>query len=465
MCVANCRDCKQQLTTHDLGKQTPYILQHNSTHVQITDSAWKFIIDEPEEDGGKNQNGNPMHHFVASLAGCENEQAAVVAGEMGIKIESISFEIDVDLDLAAFGGDNLKLKQPFQQAVIQAVVTTDATDAQVTALGDAIAARCPIRRLLVNSGATMKSTYAKAGGAAVTAFTAGAAPAEPVERFSCTAVGSGIMGDTQVQITGASWKFVLDEPVEDGGKNQNANPMQFFIASLVACENEQAAVVAGELKINISKIEWTVDVELDLAGFTGDNTELGQPYTSASISAKVTTDGTAKQVAALGKSIAARCPITQLLVNSGVKVSHTFETSSGTMPGTLYTLAPSANSFGLVALIKHLNFDVTIKPLDMTKGETRTPEFLALNPNHTCPTLEYAPGKAIVESNAILRYVANAAKAEHVYPSDPLLKAHVDSALDWQLCSAKFIGAVAYPHLGFGGTVESATAGHAALTE
>jgi glutathione S-transferase len=108
---------------------------------------------------------------------------------------------------------------------------------------------------------------------------------------------------------------------------------------------------------------------------------------------------------------------------------------------------------------------VTIKPLDMMKGETRTPEFLALNPNHTCPTLEYETGKAIIESNAILRYVANAAKAEHVYPTEPIARAHVDSALDWQSCSAKFIGAVAYPHLGFGGTVESATAAHAALTE
>lgn len=135
------------------------------------------------------------------------------------------------------------------------------------------------------------------------------------------------------------------------------------------------------------------------------------------------------------------------------------------MPGTLYTLAVSANSFGLVSLIKHIKFDVEIKPLDMMKGETRTPEFLKLNPNHGCPTLEYEPGKAIIESNAILRYVGNASKNEEVYPTDPVKRARVDSALDWQLSNYKALSDVAYPHLGFGGTAETATAGHKALTE
>lgn len=294
------------------------------TQVQITGTEWKFVIDEPVADGGKNQNGNPMHHYISSLTGCENEQAAVVAAEMGIKIEKIEFEVDVDIDLGAFGGGNLKLTQPYQQAVIRAVVTTDGTDAQVKELGESIAARCPVRRLLVNSGAKVQSSYAKAGGAAVEAPSAGEEPKEPVERFSCTGVGSGILGDTNIQIKGEPWTFLLDEPVEEGGKNGNANPMQYFIASLTACENEQAAVVAGEMKIKIEKIEWAVDVELDLAGFTGDNKGLGQPYTGASVKATVTTDGTAEQVEALGKSIAARCPITQLLTNSGIKVAHAF---------------------------------------------------------------------------------------------------------------------------------------------
>lgn len=141
-----------------------------------------------------------------------------------------------------------------------------------------------------------------------------------VEQFTCTAQGIGILGDTKVQITGTDWNLQLDEPEEEGGTNKGANPMQYLIAALAGCENEQAAVIAEELKIKIEKIEWNVTVDLDLAGFEGKNLNLTQPYKAASITGKVTTDGTVDQVASLAASLAARCPIRRLLVNSGVDV-------------------------------------------------------------------------------------------------------------------------------------------------
>lgn len=112
----------------------------------------------------------------------------------------------------------------------------------------------------------------------------------------------------------------MDEPEAEGGKNQNANPMQFFVASLVGCENELAAVVASELKIKIEKIEWDVAVDLNLDGFEGEDLKLEQPYTGARIDGKVFTDGTPEQVASLAASLHSRCPIRRLLVNSGVVV-------------------------------------------------------------------------------------------------------------------------------------------------
>ena len=44
--------------------------------------------------------------------------------------------------------------------------------------------------------------------------------------------------------------------------------------------------------------------------------------------------------------------------------------------------------------------------LDIVKGETRTPEFLAKNPNGRIPLLEVEPGKFLAESNAILFYLS-----------------------------------------------------------
>jgi glutathione S-transferase len=45
--------------------------------------------------------------------------------------------------------------------------------------------------------------------------------------------------------------------------------------------------------------------------------------------------------------------------------------------------------------------------VDILQGESRTPEFLAKNPNGQVPLLEAAPGRYLAESNAILWHVAS----------------------------------------------------------
>ncbi|MFT4850566.1 MAG: putative OsmC-like protein, partial [Sediminicola sp.] len=54
------------------------------TKISITDTEWTIKTDEPVEDGGSNTGPNPMQLFIASLAGCQNEQAQVVADELSL---------------------------------------------------------------------------------------------------------------------------------------------------------------------------------------------------------------------------------------------------------------------------------------------------------------------------------------------------------------------------------------------
>ena len=79
-------------------------------------------------------------------------------------------------------------------------------------------------------------------------------------------------------------------------------------------------------------------------------------------------------------------------------------------------------------------------------GKTRTPEFLAINPCHTCPTLEITDGVAIWESNAIMRHLATTlAGGEDLYPKDPIMRAKIDMVLDWRQTSLyKNIPDIAY---------------------
>mmetsp|Transcript_6735 Transcript_6735/g.7200 ORF Transcript_6735/g.7200 Transcript_6735/m.7200 type:complete len:338 (+) Transcript_6735:98-1111(+) len=98
----------------------------------------------------------------------------------------------------------------------------------------------------------------------------------------------------------------------------------------------------------------------------------------------------------------------------------------------LHILPPSANSHGCIAIIKHLKLDDV--EIENAYGKTREPEFLAINPCHTCPTLELdGDNGAIWESCAIMRYLCvNNQGGEDLYPSDPTMRGKIDMVMDWR---------------------------------
>ncbi|MFT6961319.1 MAG: putative OsmC-like protein [Flammeovirgaceae bacterium] len=139
-----------------------------------------------------------------------------------------------------------------------------------------------------------------------------------LETFKAEAKGTG--WPTQVSITNTEWQLRLDEPIEDGGSNTGANPMQYFIASLAGCQNEQAQVVAEELSLKIEQIEIDVEIDLDLSGFMGEADHSNGSYKNVRLSAKVLGEVTEDQVRSLGEKVDARCPILALLRTGGCAI-------------------------------------------------------------------------------------------------------------------------------------------------
>ena len=78
--------------------------------------------------------------------------------------------------------------------------------------------------------------------------------------------------------------------------------------------------------------------------------------------------------------------------------------------------------------------DYLRKPYDWTeidtqKGESRTAEFLKLNPAGQVPTVVFDEGRALAQSNAIIRYLA---RDSDLVSNDPFTAAKMDEWLFWE---------------------------------
>ena len=72
----------------------------------------------------------------------------------------------------------------------------------------------------------------------------------------------------------------------------------------------------------------------------------------------------------------------------------------------LYSMQRSGNSYKVRLALALLNAPYRAIEIDILRGESRTPDFLAKNPSGQVPLLEVAEGRFLAESNAILWYVA-----------------------------------------------------------
>ncbi len=73
---------------------------------------------------------------------------------------------------------------------------------------------------------------------------------------------------------------------------------------------------------------------------------------------------------------------------------------------TLYDYLDSGNGYKIRLALALTGRPYRWVELDIMRGETRTPAFLAKNPNGRIPTLELEDGTCLAESNAILWYLA-----------------------------------------------------------
>jgi glutathione S-transferase len=89
----------------------------------------------------------------------------------------------------------------------------------------------------------------------------------------------------------------------------------------------------------------------------------------------------------------------------------------------------SGNCLKVKWICDHLALPYEWVDVDMAKGDTRTPAFLKLNPAGQVPVVAFDDGRALAQSNAIIRYLA---RDSALVPADPFLAAKMDEWLFWE---------------------------------
>jgi glutathione S-transferase len=97
----------------------------------------------------------------------------------------------------------------------------------------------------------------------------------------------------------------------------------------------------------------------------------------------------------------------------------------------LYGFPPSPNTWKVRALAAHLGMPLELVFVDLTKGGSHTPDYLALNPTGRTPTLVDGDFK-LWESDAIMQYLASKT-TNALWPNDARARADIVRWQSWQL--------------------------------
>jgi glutathione S-transferase len=97
----------------------------------------------------------------------------------------------------------------------------------------------------------------------------------------------------------------------------------------------------------------------------------------------------------------------------------------------LYDYLPSGNGYKCRLVLKQLSLPYELVEVDIKTGATRTPGFLAMNPNGRIPLLEIPERGFLAESHAIIHFLA---RGSRLAPEE-----RYDNALMWQwLCFEQY---------------------------
>ena len=109
--------------------------------------------------GGQDAHPSPLAYTLASLSSCNQVTAQIVAKELGITIDAVTFDVVAGFDPTTMTTGKEGPDATFQDLRITAEVTTGATADQFDRLRDEVARRCPVSVLFARAGVKITNDW------------------------------------------------------------------------------------------------------------------------------------------------------------------------------------------------------------------------------------------------------------------------------------------------------------------
>jgi uncharacterized OsmC-like protein len=135
----------------------------------------------------------------------------------------------------------------------------------------------------------------------------------PLAKFSVKAESKN---ETKVNVeTPGGFKMVVDEPENQGGTNQGANPVEYVLTALAGCLNVVGHLVAKEMGFEIDSLSFEISGKLDPAKFMGKSEKARAGYQEINVKIDLKTEADAETINKWMEVVEKRCPVSDNLVS------------------------------------------------------------------------------------------------------------------------------------------------------
>jgi len=119
-------------------------------HSEVSLRQHKITVDEPPSLGGTDQGPNPVELILAALGTCQEITYRAYATALGIPLDSVSVELEGDLDLRGFFAVDDKVRAGYQRVKGTVRLQSSAPEEKLQQLRLVVNAHCPVLDILQN---------------------------------------------------------------------------------------------------------------------------------------------------------------------------------------------------------------------------------------------------------------------------------------------------------------------------